>query len=496
MQVPTRWWTVALLCALMLSGATLRVYQLSHQSYWMDEGYTVNAVMAIVDHGSSVLNSGHTYSCPLYCYPTASLAHALGENAFAYRLLSVIAGTVLILVLFFVGRAFFGTTTGLVTAGLVTFSYWQVAWSRQARWYTLFEVFFWLAVLCFYQTLYTKRYRLLWGAGSVVATLLAVYTHALGYLLPIIFIAWLVADWLGTKMRSWGDLLALLTLPIATVALLWVLLPGLFFGLLGMIHPHYVLPYYSSFYIRTYWPFLLLAIVATLRTANTKGVYLLLCIIFAYLLPLAFLTNVVEYRYLFQVTPALYLLAAVGALEVVALLRHRYEKVLLVVALLGLFFGLGFSVLVPRNFYLLEADDPATMPGRPYYAYTPQPNWSGAYAYIKTHQQDGDITISTQPQFNNIFLGQPGYWLAYDYLGFDTKRQEVAGEREFYVGADTLRDLADLQAITATHHGYLVLDTMAESGRLPDDTLAYIHSLPLAYDDQVNDYSHIWVYRF
>lgn len=81
----------ALLFLIILGGSFLRLFQLSQQSYWMDEGYTINAIISQLEHGTrgfaSVLDSGHTYFCPLYCTPTALITQFLGQNPFTYRLL-------------------------------------------------------------------------------------------------------------------------------------------------------------------------------------------------------------------------------------------------------------------------------------------------------------------------------------------------------------------------------------------------------------------------
>ena len=162
-----RYLVAAVLLCLLAWGGFLRVQALSASPYWMDEGYTINAVLGILEHGTQTLDSGQTYACPMYCYPTAAIAKTFGENAFSYRILAALAGTLFIVVIYFAGAQLFGPVVGLLAAFFATFSYWQIAWSRQARWYTLFEVFIWLAIISFYKAAFSILRPSLAGMNSI-----------------------------------------------------------------------------------------------------------------------------------------------------------------------------------------------------------------------------------------------------------------------------------------------------------------------------------------
>ena len=454
----------------------------------MDEGYTINAVLGILEHGTQTLDSGQTYACPMYCYPTAAIAKTFGENAFSYRILAALAGTLFIVVIYFAGAQLFGPVVGLLAAFFATFSYWQIAWSRQARWYTLFEVFIWLAIISFYKALYGEKHNRWWAASCAVLTALAAATHGLGLLLPFIFLAWAVGDKV-LRTKNWTH--------IFTLAL-GILVAGAALFIKFDIHLNYELPYYLNFYLRNYWLFVILAVIALLSRIKNKEKLLLLFIFTAYLAPLSFFTDLVEYRYLFHLTPAFYLLGAVGVVE---LCRYFSSKPLYkwpVIAVAGIvFFASGQGLLVPAQAYFLESDDPSALSGRPHYAYTPQPDWNSAYAFIAGNRAVGDIIISSMPQFNKIFLGEPGYWLKYDYLGGGGAQNNILDDHEYYVGATVLTNLADLQGLTTKTHGYLVLDYMATDGRIPQEVLGHIKTnFSEVFYKKTNFYSQVWVYRF
>lgn len=491
---------------LILVGGWLRLYNIGEQSYWMDEGYTINAVLSAEATGRTTLDSGLLYACPTYCYPTAWLASHMGDTATSYRLLAAMSGIAFIAVIFLIASRFFSPTVGFMTTFFVTFSYWQIAWSRQARWYTLFELFFWLALFFFYHAYYHKKHRLFWIILTLIASILAFLTHGLSYLLPFIFVGWIAYDYLIVQKKRTLLVPALVALVLfgAVVVLDVVTHIDLVLPLIGTIRPHYELPYYLSFYLRTYWlfvPFVLVALFNGRREHDARPQNFLLFVFAAYLIPLSFLTSIVHYRYLFHVTPVIFLLAAVGIIGTQEHFKRTYQKVIFSAAFLALFFTMGGGVLVPQTYYYLESDNLdsylALLGIRPHYAYTPQPDWNAAYDFIHSHRTEGDVVVSSMPQFNKIFLHEAGYWIKYDYLGVSERPTIIRNDREYYVGATVLDNLAELQDLTRTQHGYIVFDYMSTDGRIPEETLAYIRdTFHLVFHKSTNLYSEVWVYAF
>jgi 4-amino-4-deoxy-L-arabinose transferase-like glycosyltransferase len=191
---------IILITIIIALGAFLRFYDLERQSYWMDEGYTINAVISGQENGftlsgASILDSGKTYACQTYCLPTAGFTKIFGNNAFSYRLLSAICGFLFIFVIYFFAKTFFkDKNIALLSAFFVALSYWQIAWSREARWYTELEVFFWLSLSFFYLFIesQSKKIKTIGIILSSVFAVLAISTHKLAYLLPIIFLIFLI----------------------------------------------------------------------------------------------------------------------------------------------------------------------------------------------------------------------------------------------------------------------------------------------------------------
>ncbi len=486
-----------LLC--LVGGAVLRLHSLGAQPYWMDEGYTINAVTALERTGTDILDSGVRYSCPLYCQPTAWLASTLGDNAFSYRILAALAGIVFIAIIFLITADLFAPSIATLATFFTAFSYFQIAWSRQARWYTLFELFFWPALYFFYKSWYGERRRALYGTLTILFTIATVLTHSLGLILPFIFAGWIIIDtiFISKKISSKNLLLPLVTVIASSALIVFFAYPAIR-SLANNLGLHYEFPYYATFYFRSYWLMLILALVLLwrMRQRYTKQILFLIFVLLCYLVPLSLFTNLVQYRYLFHLTPILFILASLGTFELVALCSRTYQKSLVVLAVLGLFFATGEGVLFPRSTFFLESDNPATLPSRSSYLYVPQPDWNGAYAFIKAHRTPSDIVISSMPQFNKIFLDEAGYWIEYDYIGLAVGQPQITEGREAYVGAQVLASAAELASTTANQRGFLVLDYMALNRISPEERAHIETRLKQVFYKKTNDYSQIWVYEF
>jgi hypothetical protein len=216
-----------------------------------------------------------------------------------------------------------------------------------------------------------------------------------------------------------------------------------------------------------------------------------------YLIPLSFLTNLVHYRYLFHVTPVLLILGILGMSDIYSLIQKKWQRIIYIGIITILFFTIGGGILIPRDTYILESDNPETLGNRPHYAYTPQPDWNEAYDFIKNNKTEKDIAISSMPQFNKIFLGIPGYWIKYNYLGFTDRESKITNNKEYYVGAEVINNLEELKSITLDNHGYITIDYMAMDGKIEQSIIDYINTtFPIVFYKKTNSYSQVWVYKF
>lgn len=476
-----------------VAGSMLRIENLGTQSYWMDEGYTVNAVQNIEQKGNQVLDSGFSYSCPLYCYPSAWIAEMFGDTAFSYRLLAAIAGILFIIAAFFVGKQLFSSKVGLLASFFTAFSYFQIAWSRQARWYTLFELFFWISIFFFWKAIQGnngRKKQFIYAFLTALFTSFAILTHGLGYVLPLIFLGWTIIDQIFiSKKLPWKKLI-----PFGVVFLLFIPFIIEKFG----IKLSYSLPYYLSFYLKSYWILILLSVMAVLHPKNVhkQASYFLVLVLAAYLIPLSFLTDVVNYRYLFHITPVFFILGASGVLLIASDMGKKTARIAFISFVILLFFVNKEGIVFPQERYVLESDTPRanSEKSRPSYIYVPQPDWNAAYTFVKENMKEGDVVVSAQPVFNKIFLSQAGYWIKYSYSG-KGYTPETADGREWYVGAKILDGAADVKALASTTHGYVIMDRLALQ-RLDDETVQYLVTLEKVFEKKDDVWSEVVVWRF
>ena len=491
--------TFILLFIIIILGSFFRLYNLSAQSYWMDEGYTINAVISaqengITKTGASILDSGQNYSCPLYCLPTAKISDFFGNNPLSFRILSVIFGIFSIILIFFITKLIFkNNKASILSAFLMSLSYWQITWSRQARWYTMLLFFFWLSIYFFFRATYSRKNRVLNYSLTLIFLILAIFTHKLAIILPFIFIFQVIAN----KAKQSRSKITTIILFLVTVTTL-ILTSNFLINSIKNTELSYNLPYYLNFYLRNYFIFIIIAILYyfTTNKNNQKKVIFLVILLLSYLIPLSFLTNIIHYRYMFHLTPVFFILGSIGIIDIYEKIKHKYIKTTFILLILSAFFILKQGVVYPPDFYFLEADSPERF-DRPYYAYTPQPDFNKAYKKIEQNIKKNEIIISSHPHFNKIFLNRAGYWLSYSYLGFDKKVEKIINNKEYYVGAEVIENLEELKKITTNNHGYIVFDYMAQDNRISKEIINYIQqNLNPIFHDRINTYSQIWVYKF
>lgn len=488
-------------------GLFLRIYPLESQPYWMDEGYTINAILAYQTNPqaglAATLDSGATYECFLYCKTTDYLTRVFDHSPTTYRAVAVFFGILSLLVIYAATKTAFNTIPAIFTTLLLTFSYLHIAWSTQARWYTMALTFTWMSFwyyLRFIQSHTTHHKKLLYGVATIVSVLLAIFSHKILLILPFLLLTHYLyvqypANNYHKKVSPWF-LLVLLGVGLCG----WFLLQPR--NLLDNISLQYNLPYYLGFLWNQYWLLIPLAIFSLTNRSPERWFFAWIFI--GFLTPLAFCTDIVQYRYIFMVTPIIFILAVLGAIDLYQLtvnkIPHKktYASVI-VLFIFSIFILSPAGTIIPQHRYWLESDpSPHIFTTAPSTVYTPQPNWNDAYAFISKHQTPDTVVISSHPQFTKIFLGTAGYWLSIDYLGFDDHKQfRTTDKREYYVGALSIDTLSSLKTITTDNDGFLIFDYMTQDGRITPETLNFItKELTLVYHKKDAEYSEIWIYQF
>jgi 4-amino-4-deoxy-L-arabinose transferase-like glycosyltransferase len=143
---------ILILLIIVLSGFYVRIDGLANLGLGSDEPIHIYPAKSILETGEPLLPSGIKYSRALpFTYSVALSFKLFGINEISARLPSVIFGTLSIILIFFIGKEFFGTMVGLVSALLLAFIPFEIAWSRTCRMYSMYQFFFLFGFFAFYR---------------------------------------------------------------------------------------------------------------------------------------------------------------------------------------------------------------------------------------------------------------------------------------------------------------------------------------------------------
>ncbi len=323
------------LLALVFLAFALRAYRLDNQSLWSDEHITLLRASLPLGEMLARMPAEHA---PLYFVAQHFWLPAAGESDFALRFPSVIGGVLAVPLLYFLGKTLFDQTVGVIAAFLLTINPFHVWYAQDARMYTLLTAFVLGSLGCLARAVRDDRPR--WWTGYPIFTLSALYTHYYAGLVLVVGIVfsllWLVVTASGgaggAGARRWRHWLAahlaigLLYLPWLPRALRVLSFPGWRPPADLSSLPARYLTYYSvgtSMPLDLGWQwtvvFLFLAglgaIFLARYSARSQGAA---CLALYLLVPLAFIALQAvrnpdfHQRYFIAITPAYYLLIALG----------------------------------------------------------------------------------------------------------------------------------------------------------------------------------------
>jgi mannosyltransferase len=197
--VQSRGW----LPAILIVGAILRLVELGRKSFWLDEITTVAIVrMPGLSFWSRVWHDEGNMA--LYYALLRGWMHFGSSSEATIRLLSVIPGTVTILVMYFLGARLFGEKAGLLAGGFMAINACDVVVSQEARAYGF--VVLGVAASTLLLVRWLERPSMARALAYGVVAGLTFYFHYFGILVPVahaVSLAVLPAD-----RRPWKQILA------------------------------------------------------------------------------------------------------------------------------------------------------------------------------------------------------------------------------------------------------------------------------------------------
>jgi len=171
--------TTALLVLLGLVLAGLAVRLAVPRGIWLDEAISIHQARLSLHDMFRALYYGDRQP-PLYDLVLWLTIRLFGHGEFAVRLPTVIAGTLVIPVLYELGRELYDRRTGLIAAAFATASPLLVWYSQEVRMYTFATLFGLLALLM--QLRAIRRGGIGNWAGYILATLALLWSHYFGLL--------------------------------------------------------------------------------------------------------------------------------------------------------------------------------------------------------------------------------------------------------------------------------------------------------------------------
>jgi mannosyltransferase len=203
------------LAAITVVAAAARFTRIGHQSFWLDESYTVDLVQR--SFGDMLDGIARTESTPPLYYALAWVwAKLFGHGEAGLRSLSALIGTLAVPVAWRAARELFSARAGLIAAALVAVNPFFVWYSQEARSYSLLVLAAALSLLYLVRAIRnpTPRALGLWAIAAALA-LLSHYFAAFLLVPEAIWLLWSFrsrAAWLAVAVPS---VVGLALLPLA-----------------------------------------------------------------------------------------------------------------------------------------------------------------------------------------------------------------------------------------------------------------------------------------
>lgn len=184
----------------VLLATGLRLYDLGKESYWIDE---ITTVTMVKEGWQQSLVSGNWDRPPIYMAIAQFWIERFGTSEVSTRSLSAIFGIAAIPLVYLLALELFGRRVGLLSALLMAVSEFQIFYSQETRYYSLFELATLLSFLFFHRTI--RRGKRLDFILGILSTWLVMGTHAFGLFVLVAQYLYVVLRWtrLAEVRKRW-----------------------------------------------------------------------------------------------------------------------------------------------------------------------------------------------------------------------------------------------------------------------------------------------------
>ena len=164
-----------LLLLIFLLGLFLRVCYLGAESMWFDEVYSIGMSHLSPINIVKEIFRQHENNPPLYYVLLHYWIIIFGDSEFASRMLSVIPGSLSVLLIYKFGKELFNKNAGLIAALIMAVSVFQIKYSQEARTYSLIVFLALLSNYFFFRLLSAHKFKFM--LGYILTSALLIYDH-------------------------------------------------------------------------------------------------------------------------------------------------------------------------------------------------------------------------------------------------------------------------------------------------------------------------------
>lgn len=210
-----------ILLVILLLGLFLRIYDLTRESLWFDEGLSLSASYFSPAQIIRLVIAGSHKNPPLYYCLLHYWTVLFGDSDFSVRSMSAVFGFFSIVMIYKVGAILFDQKVGMWGSLLLALSAFHIQFSQEVRAYSLMSLLTLLSLYFFIKML-KERIRNV-SIPYVLSTGLLMYTHVFGLFIVLvqnIYVAILLFLSRGVSVKRWmllQGILVLLFMPWAGI---------------------------------------------------------------------------------------------------------------------------------------------------------------------------------------------------------------------------------------------------------------------------------------
>ena len=473
---------LGVLMLLILIGTFLRINNLGMLSLWGDEAVFALSAKGILSTGVPNLPSNSVYprAIPL-SYLIGISFKLLGVNEVAARIPSVIFGILIIPLTYLTGRVIIDQKVGIVSSFIITLSPWAIAWSREARMYSMFQFFSLFTFLLFYLGFIKNKKNFKYIA--ILSFAITLTLHQTGILLiPVFFLVLLYEKKIKT-IRSKHILIGLILISLAVIIpiiLEKILLKGST-NTLSVLTTNVEKPffYYKIFFnmfpafsLLILAPLILILLIGLKNKLWSKEIKEINHLWISFIVPIITLTLMLSWRrevYSFFLLP-FFILSSVSLLFFgFKLLNQKFKNLNFKIAMiLKIIVIVVVFSLILSSIKLTDAINIS----KEYYNKNYQPfhsNYKFIYSYLNKNYDEGDIIISTDPVTHYFYSEQETYWLrptSYEQASIE----DDLGRYDIYTKSKLITNEGDIENLLKTNNSHIKRIWFVTDYRFPTRT--------------------------